>query len=364
MIEDISLRVDAERRLSESEEMHRSFLQHFQGIVYRSGEEEPVFLHGAVREITGYTPEEIRAGDPPWESLIHPDDLGEIRPRYAALYATPGDRFDADYRIITRDGRTRWVHEMLQHRIGADGRSMIEAAIYDITDRHRMEEEITRSNEKLNLLQSVTRHDILNQVMMIAAYTSLLSERITDPECSGYCAEMERAIDRIRDIAGFTYDYQSVGLSGPAWQDLDAVVRRAYAIRDPRGIALEIDTGDYAIYADPLLEKVFYNLIDNSRKHGGEGISRIRIRCTEDDDHLDIICEDDGAGFDPALVPSLFLNETRRGSGLGLLLIREILSFTGISIEALASQTGGAGFRIRVPGGRWRKEIYISPPAS
>ncbi|MBR1368963.1 hypothetical protein RJ53_05370 [Methanocalculus chunghsingensis] len=364
MIEDVTLRRQAEERLSESEEMHRSFLQHFQGIVYRSIEGEPVFLHGAVLEITGYTPEEIKTGNPLWESLIHPADLAHIRSRYAALYATPGDRFDEDYRIIIRDGRVRWVHEMLQHRIGGDGRLMIEAAIYDITDRHRMEEELSRSNEKLNLLQSVTRHDILNQVMMISAYTSLLSDSITDTECSRYCAEMERAIDRIRDIAGFTYDYQSVGLNGPVWQDLDAVVRRAFMIRDPESVALEMDPGGYGIYADPLLEKVFYNLIDNSRKHGGEGISRIMITCIEDDGDLCILCEDDGAGFDPTLIPSLFLNGKREGSGLGLLLIREILSITGISIEALPSQMGGAGFRIRVPHDRWRKEIYITPPAS
>ena len=32
--------------------------------------------------------------------------------------------------------------------------------------------------------------------------------------------------------------------------------------------------------------------------------------------------------------------------------------------EAILCEDDGAGFRIRVPHGRWRKEIYINPPAS
>ncbi|MCQ1537432.1 PAS domain S-box protein [Methanocalculus taiwanensis] len=364
MIRDISLRKEAERRLAESEEMHRSFLQHFHGIVYRFVEGEPVFLHGAVTEITGYRPDEIGSGNPSWSSLIHPADAPDIMSRYDHLYASPGDRFSADYRIIHRDGSLRWVHEVIKHRIGEAGTSIIEASIFDITRRREMEEALSRSNEKLNLLQSLTRHDIFNQLMGLSAYTELMKDLITDPIGSEYCAGLEATIERIHRISRFTQDYQKVGVHGPAWQDLREVINRGFDARNPDGITLLNEVPVYEIYADPLLEKVVYNLVDNTGKYGGDSVSRFRVSCHEEDGDLLILLEDDGDGIEPALQPHLFEYGAGRGTGLGLFLISEILSITGIGIEAAPGTLGGAGFQIRVPAGGWRGGVYNTSRAS
>lgn len=355
MIEDISRRKSAESKLRESEEIYRSFLQHFQGIVYRSVEGGSVFIHGAVGEITGYQPDDIRSGEVAWSSLIHPADRGDILRRYDTLYATPGDRFNADYRIIRRDGTERWVNEAIQHRISEDGRSVIEAAISDITRRHEMEEQLSRSNEKLNLLQSITRHDILNQVMAISAYTELMKDLVHDPVASEYVSGMEATIERIHRISAFTRDYQEVGVKGPTWQDLHTVIAKACISRSPDGIHLENLITHYLIYADPLLERVFYNLIDNSRKYGGDRISRMRASCREENGELLVVIEDDGDGIDSSILGRIFTYGAGKGTGLGLFLIREILSITKVTIEVCSTDLGGAGFLIRVPPGGWRR---------
>ena len=364
MIRDISLRKEAEQRLAESEEMHRSFLQHFHGIVYRFVEGEPVFLHGAVPEITGYRSDEIGSGNPSWSMLIHPADATGIIERYNILYDTPGDRFSADYRILRRDGSLRWVHEVIKHRIGEDGRSIIEASIFDITRRREMEEALSWSNEKLNLLQSVTRHDIFNQLNILSAYTELMKDKITDPQASEYCAGLEATIERIHRIAAFTQDYQKIGVHGPAWQDLRSVINRGFDTRNPEGITLENEMPEYELYADPLLEKVIYNLVDNSCKYGGNAVSRFHISCREKDGDLLILIEDDGEGIDPTLQPHLFEYGFGRGTGLGLFLISEILSITDIGISASPGTLGGACFEIRVPEGGWRAGVYNTSRAS
>ncbi len=364
MIRDISLRKEAEQRLAESEEMHRSFLQHFHGIVYRAVEGEPVFLHGAVTEITGYRPDEIGSGTPSWSSLIHPADATEIIERYTTLYDTPGDRFGGDYRIIRRDGSIRWVHEVIRHRIGETGTSIIEASIVDITSRREMEEALTRSNEKLNLLQSVTRHDIFNQLNSLSAYTELMKDLITDPQASEYCAGLEATIERIYRISTFTHDYQKVGVQGPIWQDLRMVINRGFGARSPDGIILENEVSGCEIYADPLLEKVIYNLVDNCSKYGGDPVSRFCVSCHEVGGELLICLEDDGDGIDSSLKDHLFQYGAGRGTGLGLFLIKEILSITGISIKAVRCTLGGAGFEIRVPHGSWRGGVYNTSRAS
>lgn len=364
MIRDISLKKEAERRLAESEEMHRSFLQHFHGIVYRFVEGEPVFLHGAITEITGYLPDEIGTGTPSWSSLIHPDDAPGIIERYTTLYDTPGDRFSTDYRIIRRDGSIRWVHEVIKHRIGETGCSIIESSIVDITRRREMEEALSRSNEKLNLLQSVTRHDIFNQLNSLSAYTELMKDLITDPQAGEYCAGLEATIERIHRISAFTRDYQDVGVHGPAWQDLREVINRGFGARSPDGITLENEVSGYEIYADPLLEKVLYNLVDNSCKYGGELVSRFRVFCHEAEGELCICLEDDGDGIDSSLRNHIFEYGAGKGTGLGLFLIKEILSITGIGIESGTGTLGGAAFEIRVPDGSWRGGVYNTSRAS
>ena len=91
---------------------------------------------------------------------------------------------------------------------------------------------------------------------------------------------------------------------------------------------------DLEIFADPLFEKVFYNLMDNSLKYGGEQLHAIRISSQEEDDNLIITYEDDGVGIAEADRAHLFERGFGKHSGFGLFLSREILSITGISIIA------------------------------
>ena len=64
-----------------------------------------------------------------------------------------------------------------------------------------------------------------------------------------------------------------------------------------RAIRVEVDCTDLDVYTDPLFEKVFYILIDNALRYGGEGITIIRVSLQESDTVLTIACADDGVGI-------------------------------------------------------------------
>jgi signal transduction histidine kinase len=145
-----------------------------------------------------------------------------------------------------------------------------------------------------------------------------------------------------------------MGTTAPAWQNVHAGIQRAVAALPMRGVRVEAVRPDLEIYADPLFEKVFYNLIDNALKYGGEAMTTIRITSAESGTGLVVVCEDDGAGITDEDKRRLFVRGFGKNTGLGLFLTREILSITGITIAETGEPGKGARFEMTVPKGAYR----------
>lgn len=107
------------------------------------------------------------------------------------------------------------------------------------------------------------------------------------------------------------------------------------------------------ILADPLIERAFYNLIDNSIRHGGQ-VSEIRLLAETADPDLLLVYADNGVGVIPAEKEKIFLKGFGKHTGLGMFLIKEILSITGIAIRENGIPGQGVRFEIRVPSGMFR----------
>jgi signal transduction histidine kinase len=108
------------------------------------------------------------------------------------------------------------------------------------------------------------------------------------------------------------------------------------------------------VLADPLYEKVFGNLIDNSRRHG-ERVRHISFSSAlQDHDSLILMYEDDGFGVPESDKERIFEKGFGKETGLGLFLSREILTITGLTIKETEVYGKGARFEILVPLGRFR----------
>jgi len=145
LIEDITERKIAGEKLQESQEQYRAFIENFHGIAFRGKLDfTPIFFHGAVEKITGYTEQEFTAGKPRWDQIIYPDDLHIVYlGQSAKLRTTPGLSLSREYRILRKDGQIRWVYETLQNLCDKDGKiTFVQGAIYDITERKEAEERI------------------------------------------------------------------------------------------------------------------------------------------------------------------------------------------------------------------------------
>ncbi|MDP3395998.1 MAG: PAS domain S-box protein [Methanoregula sp.] len=264
------------------------------------------------------------------------------------------DAYLAQYNTISSKGNKFWV-ESIGKVINFHKAPSILLSIRDITERKRAEDALRQANKQINLLSSITRHDILNQLMVLKGYLELSQEVIDKPEIlSGYIKKEQLAAHAIQNQITFTRDYQELGVTAPTWQNVNASIQKALTMIPVQKIRVDVDRTDLEIFADRLFEKVFYNLIDNALRYGGDQLKTIRISSQESDGHLTLVCEDDGTGISDKDKKRLFTRGFGKNTGLGLFLSREILSITGITINENGIPGKGARFEIIVTKGAYR----------
>lgn len=210
------------------------------------------------------------------------------------------------------------------------------------------------ANAKLNLLSGITRHDINNQLTLLQGYLGILKTKQGDPAFDDYFRKASDAARRISAMIRFTKEYESIGITAPVWQDLRALADSAAASLDTGSVRVvnDIPAGS-EVFADPLIARVFFNLIDNAVRYG-EKITAIRFTAEEREGGGLITCADDGVGIPAADKERIFDRGFGKNTGLGLFLSREILDITGIRITETGVPGEGARFGLFVPAGKFR----------
>lgn len=288
-----------------------------------------------------------------WTGYIHPEDLARMRKYHGDRRQDPGNApREYAFRLVDKAGN---VHYCLVSVVMIPGTRNSIAAVVDISDQKRVEQAIELANRKLNLMNSITRHDILNTVTGLIGCVDM-AKATTSPE------ERMSLLNDIRDLSrivqgqiAFTKEYQEVGVRLPVWQHAHEVVTRILPNFTNSGLQIIPDLENVEIYADPLLEKVFYNLVDNAIRYG-ETITTITYSFRMAGEDLVILCEDDGVGVPPGEKARIFERGVGKNTGMGLFLTREILGITGITITETGDWKKGARFEIRVPRGMYRLE--------
>jgi signal transduction histidine kinase len=214
-----------------------------------------------------------------------------------------------------------------------------------------MEHAVREANRKLNLLNTITRHDVANQLTALKGYVQLAEMKKTDPSVTDFLHKIGEAADTIDRQIAFTRVYQELGGHAPAWFPLEEIARKAAGSTVP--LQFSGTCRSFSILADPMLERVFFNLFENAIRHG-KRVTRIIVRCEREPDGMLVIVEDDGVGVKPHEKEKIFTKGYGTNTGFGLFLAREILAITGITIRETGSPGKGARFEMLVPRGAFR----------
>ncbi len=307
-----------------------------------------------MQEILGATHAEDLIGRPCWE-VVHgtagplpgcPHFLMQKSLRRETLELEMGDRW---YIVVTDP-----ILDERQNLVGAVH------SMRDITERRHAEKALLRANRKLALLSGITRHDITNQLMILKGFTELLHGKVTDPSLEYEFSRIINASTLISAMIRFTKEYEEIGVKAPVWQDCRALIDTAAKEALPGTIGMINDLPAGAeVFADPLIVKVWYNLMDNAVRYGGK-ITTIRFSVQERNrDHI-MVCEDDGDGVPVHEKEKIFERGFGKNTGLGLTLAREILDITSITISETGEPGKGARFEIVVPKGAYRVAGHLS----
>ncbi|MDE4908932.1 PAS domain S-box protein [Methanogenium marinum] len=289
---------------------------------------------------------------------VVPDDVSHAENKIAE--AVCGGWIQGMQLTVRRVDGTTFPALVSGGQIIRDGKSDgIRGAVINISDQVMAKEALRRTNLKLSLISSVTRHDILNQVTAMLLFKELLADTVEagNPVAAEYVSDLFEIAETIERQILFSQDYQDIGMKAPRWQYVRAIVRNVSQNTEVSALNISCSTGDLEIYADDLFEKVVFNLMDNALRHGFNASSVAVTWVPSSEGGGTLAFADDGVGVPDGKKEQIFEKGFGSNTGYGLYLIREILELTNISIEETGTVGRGATFSLFFPPGACR----ISP---
>jgi len=210
----------------------------------------------------------------------------------------------------------------------------------------KLHEEIKRKKEELEFFAYTISHDLKSPSVGIVGIMDTVLRRYgeaLDVNVRRYCEVVKKAADQILTLVAGINEYISA-TGTPSKLEKVSIQQIFQQVQDElsqelekRNIRLLVPEEDQEILADELgMTRVFRNLINNSLKHGGEGLTKITISY-HSDEHLHIFAvNNDGRAICLKDCSHLFemfrrLPSSRQteGSGLGLAIVRDIVESHG-----------------------------------
>jgi C4-dicarboxylate-specific signal transduction histidine kinase len=286
-----------------------------------------------------------------------------------------GGDFECDFRIVTPDGATKYVHSM--GRAAANGAEFI-GAIMDVTER-RLGEEALRSAvadleraSRLSTMGQLTAsiaHEINQPLVAIvtnadACLLWLESDRPDLEEARQAAMRIVRNGHRAGDIIKSVRSMMRKSAPEMVPLDINDLIRdvivlmgaefRRYAVR----IETSLSSNLTSVVGDRVqLQQVVLNLIMNGIEAVADsmrGPRRLEITtANEESGHVLVAVKDSGPGLDLAQADRLFeafFTTKPEGTGMGLSICRSIIDAHGGRLWASPNVPNGAVFQFTLPG--------------
>ncbi len=280
-----------------------------------------------------------------------------------------------------RSDGTEFALEISLSPIEDAGRTLIAAAIRDVTDRKNVEAELIvardaaqamrelaeRANAGKSRFLATASHDLRQPLQALAMLNGTLRRSITDPRAAEALSQQEQAIGAMSKLLNTLLDISKLESGAIHPEPTDFVVSALFAelrsefasVASNKGLAFEVDTCEHAVHSDPsLVEQILRNLVSNAIKYTYHGV--VRLRCLHEASHVRIEVLDTGIGIPSDQMSHIYdefyqigvpANSTRDGYGLGLSIVQRLVTLLNLKLDVRSEIGKGSAFSLVLPGG-------------
>jgi PAS domain S-box-containing protein len=326
------------------------------GLIYTNKEREIQYINHSLTEITGYSEEEWLNGNVGDQIRIQfPEELAEIREKIELKLAHQG--YWRGQVLLRRKDTSTFDGELTRTLVNnsENNRIGLVTVVRDISDQKRLDEQKKR-------FVATAAHELRTPIANMKTRLFLMKRK---PEtfmehiavAESVADLMQNLVEDMFDISRFERGIISLDPEKMVLQDL---VKEVLEYQQPEAerqrIALKSVLPETAIhiFADPYrLTQVIINLVGNGLHYtpvGGE----VRLEVEQIDEAVLLRVIDNGEGIDPESIEHLFepffrASSDKKGAGLGLAIVHEIVSLHGGTIAVESEPGKGSSFIIRLP---------------
>jgi PAS domain S-box-containing protein len=375
---DVSERQRSEKSRKEAETKYQTLVEQVAAISYIAElgmDGQWQYISPQVEAMFGFTADEWLADSRQWVKHIHPEDQKIVE--IAEEESKRSARFQAEYRIVRKDGRVIWVSDTAAVMPGSDAHPLMEGIIVDITDKKQLEGQLQQSRrmEAVGRLAGGIAHDFNNLLTIIKGYTELALIRAKGmPELRSDVERIEDAAERAAGLVRQLLAFSRRQVMQPKVLDLNGIVvgldklLRRLMDEDIQMVTVANEAVG-AIKADPgQIEQVIMNLVVNARDAMPKG-GRLTVETANAEldaayarDHASVkpgkyvmlAVSDTGIGMSAETVAHIFepfytTKESGRGTGLGLSTVYGIVKQSGGYIWVYSELNHGTTFKVYLP---------------
>jgi PAS domain S-box-containing protein len=289
------------------------------------------------------------------------DAIGEARPGTGRVRK----RLEID--AVTASGRPLPI-EISVSDVVVRGNHLFTVIARDISERRRNELELRDADRRKDEFLGMLAHELRNPLAAIMNAGEVLGLTVQEPRAAKLVAVVKRQtralarmVDDLLDVSRVTLG--KIRLSTEPLLLGQIVSRVAESLQTTVGrehhFEVHIDPDPVWLNGDATrLEQVLFNLVTNAKKFTPAG-GHIAIHAGREEEDVVIRVSDTGVGIEAALLPKVFdlfvqadrsLDRSLSGLGIGLALVRQIVTLHGGTVTAQSGGPGcGSEFIVRLP---------------
>jgi two-component system, sensor histidine kinase len=274
-------------------------------------------------------------------------------------------------------------------------RTLVAAAIRDVTERKRAEAELQtaretserareaadrlrevadqaresadRANQAKSRFLATASHDLRQPMQTLALLNGSLRRMISGVDAADALSQQASAISAMSRLLNALLDISKLesGAIKPEPSDFKVAalfeeLRREFAsIAADKGLQLQVQCTEDSAHSDPsLVRQILNNLVANAIKYTRQGRVLLRAQREQTEIHVDVV--DTGIGipgpqlayiYDEFYQVGVPTNSSRDGYGLGLSIVQRLVSLLNLRLEVTSQVGKGSTFSLRLPRG-------------